>query len=130
MNTDNLSLLSIRLLEGLDDQVGKASLAPIGRVNLKTHSNSLFGNVFNGWGEGSGKNLLVIGGGGSIKAVVHTADNGSSTPVGYQFQAIHDQTRRDLGIYKVIGVFDHTSDGLRQLEAEAKSSSLPFYTFK
>ncbi len=120
----------------------KGSILPIGAVNLKTGGNKLFGNIWHGWDEGKGSNLLMghISGGDKLRAV-HTADDFDSvkanTPVGTPndpsgtiYDLHHDQTGSHLGGWHVKGVYPHTKEGMEKMRQDAQKNSIPFSTFK
>lgn len=112
------------------DRKRAISILPIGLVNLTTGKNALFGNVFDGWEEGSGVNLLVKDQStGKFMAVHSSGDVG--IPVGTQVQFKHDQSFRPIGeVWEVIGIFPHSKEGLTQLSQKAGKAAVSMATFK
>ena len=110
------------------------AILPIGAVNLKTGKNQLFGEIWFGWDEGKGSNILVNRRDGT-PIVVHTSGEDLESlkkqyPVGSVLQFYHDQTMRQLDPGTVIDVFPHTKAGLDEIKSKTGKSSVKFYTFK
>jgi len=105
------------------------SILPIGRVNLKTGSNSLFGTIWNGWEEGKGVNYLLSDPAGNKFRVVHSSA-GADIQNGSLINLVHDQGQYDMGLWQVVGRYPHTREGLIDLSRDTGRASLPFATFK
>lgn len=107
-------------------------ILPIGRVNLKTGSNSLFGTIWNGWDEDPNETNVLVKSleDGSLR-VIHTA--GAGIPEGSNLNLIHDQTHARIGGrsgWRVVKNYPHTREGLIDLSRDTGRASLPFATFK
>jgi hypothetical protein len=111
-------------------------ILPIGRVNLKSGKNPLFGTIWNGWeANAEYTNTLLRRLDSSAWdaefMVVHSCGVGMT--VGAKgVHLYHDQTFRRIGDgdWEVIAVVPHTEDGLQKLERITDSKSLRFATFK
>lgn len=106
-------------------------VAPIGKVNLKTGENAMFGVVWNCWEEDpTATNMLVANSHLDQLYIVHTC--GAGYPDGDMFDLVHDQTNRWIGQgkWRVIASRPHTKEGLKELAQIANKTSLPMATFK
>ncbi len=113
-------------------------VAPIGRVNLRNGSNPMFGQIFYGWPDGEGANLLlsrpkVVGGTPRLDGLeyyaVHTSGTGSEYRPGQTIVLKNDQTHKRLGQWEVVKVFPHSKGGLADMMGIA-GTAVPFATFK
>ena len=112
----------------------KCPVSSIGTVNLKTGRNSMFGTVWDCWEQSFNMAaILVTNDTGKFRVCV-TSGTVESTArwhvPGHSIDLISDQSRRSLGMWKVVGVFPHTQDGLNSLRLVSGKSSLDFATFK
>ena len=139
-NEDESFLYNKNLDEAWDSRAHP--VLPIGRVNLDTHKNQLFGNVFHGWEANKGSNILLkhresrdyperTG----VMRVVHTSEPHDSAATRYPKTSTmnikHDQTGAAIGgDWEVHSVHPHSEAGLQSLKAASGKKSLSFSTFK
>ena len=111
-------------------------ILPIGKVNLTTGKNELFGTIWDGWEPATenrvSTNILVLETEKMTYRVVHSSgDMKEWATKANVLEFKHDQTGARIGqMWKVIGVFPHTKLGLLDLQKETGKSSLSFATFK
>jgi len=116
---------------------GSMAILGIGKVNLNTAGNSMFGKILDCW-SGSNKetNIVVRHIWNSKKMmVVHTSAHPDNVVKDYtttrQLEFHHDQScRRIEGVWQVIGVVPHTIEGLTKIKEITGVNTISFYTFK
>src|SRR5574343_1373842 len=115
----------------------QSPILPIGKVNLTTAKNAMFGVLWDCWEKDENSaNILLKGADynnqGKMR-VVHTSGNVGSTkswhPVGKKIEFCHDQDRYSMGVWEVVSVHPHTEAGLLEIKAASGKSSLGFATY-
>lgn len=118
----------------------KSPILPIGSVNLTTGQNTgrgaMFETIWECWEERPDcSNILVQETTTNKLRAVHTADTFENAtknyPIGSPQCFCHDQTRANMGyMWKVLGVFRHSPEGLLEMKKVAGKPSVAFATFK
>ena len=112
------------------------AILPVGRVNLDTGKNAMFGQIWNCWEEGKGTcYLLTMNEDGKAKfRVVNTSDsdavNSDHTIVGDTLRLVHDQDGYNMGAWTVVAIAPHSKIGHKRLKEVSGKVSLSFSTFK
>lgn len=122
---------------------GDCAILPIGKVNLTTAANAMFGTMWNCWEEDAGaSNILVrevvwkaqrpgLSGQEEKFKVVHTSGSAEAWVAGDTLLLRHDQTGRSIGgDWTVVGTVPHTVEGLKKLKELSGKAALAFATFK
>lgn len=115
----------------------KSPILPIGKVNLKTAANDMFGTLWECWEKDRGYNVVLKGvdfrNEGKLK-VVHSSgsiEGGiADHPVGKVIEFCHDQDRYSMGRWTVMSVHAHSEAGLNAMAALTGKTSLGFSTYK
>jgi len=109
-------------------------VSSIGTVNLKTGRNNMFDTVWECWEQSDNMAaILVTNDAGKFRVCVTSGTVESTARAfvpSHQLHLIGDQSRRSLGLWRVVGVFPHNQDGLTAISRASGKSSLDFATFK
>lgn len=101
-------------------------VASIGKVNLRTGRNAMFGTVWNCWEEDPRAHNMLLTHGTQL-FITHTCGEGEK--VGDTCDLVHDQSGRRIGSGKwtVVAVAPHTKEGLAQLADAAEKVGVGEY---
>lgn len=119
-----------------------SAILPVGKVNLRTGKNAMFGLIWNCWPR-SGVSCVLF------KRHHEPWDRQATTPkyrvvvtcgalestrtsyfIGKIEEFHHDQALYKMGTWEVVGVFEHNEKGHLEIANQTQSSSLSFSTYK
>lgn len=107
-------------------------ILPTGMVNLKTRKCAQWGYINFLWDDENDVYVLVKRD-GKFKAII-TSDVMSHAqvyfPIGGTLGLQHDQTGRDLGSWKIVGLFQNDAQGFDEMRKATGKNAIAFACFK
>jgi hypothetical protein len=103
---------------------------PIGMVDLTTGKNAMFGTIWNCWKQDEKDSNILVREGDKFKAI-HTCGSADNYKAGDTMCLRHDQTGARIGgIWTIVGIAQHTPEGMLKLKELSGKTSVAFSTFK